>query len=174
MFDTMKSIFKNTITTLAIALLAVAGANTRSYAQQKFEKSAFYTVMVGNDLAAIDDELAVIAASTVPNKTGYEGAMLMRKAGKVKGVSKKLKFFKEGRIKLETAILADPDNTEFRFLRLAIEENAPKIVKYHNDIEKDKLFIQQHFKTQPQSVQTAIIDYSKKSKVLRAEDFQSR
>lgn len=165
----MKIIFKWKITLVAVMLLSFGFSKT-GRAQQKFEKKEFYEVMSAGDVDAIDKQIELVAASGLANKEGYEGALLMRKAGKVHGAKKKLRFFKEGRIKLETAILAAPDNTEFRFLRLAIEENAPKIVKYHNDIEKDKLLIQKNFKNLPQSVQYAILEYCKKSKVLHAED----
>lgn len=157
--------------TLVIVLFTSFGIIKTSLAQQKFEKATFYNTMSSGDEVAIDNQLEIVKASSITNKEGYEGALLMRKASKVHGPKKKLGFFKEGRIKLETAILADADNTEYRFLRLAIEENAPKIVKYHNDIEKDKLFIQKNFKTLPVAVQHAIIDYTKKSKVLHTEDF---
>jgi hypothetical protein len=166
----MKNVFKwKAIFT--VVLLTSIGFAKPGYTQQKFEKSAFYEVMDSGDVTALNNQIEIVKASSLNNKEGYEGALLMRKAGKVHGPKKKLGFFKEGRIKLETAILADTDNTEFRFLRLAIEENAPKIVKYRNDIEKDKLIIQKNFKTLPQSVQHAIINYCKKSKVLHAEDF---
>jgi hypothetical protein len=166
----MKNVFKwKAIFT--VVLLTSIGFAKPGYTQQKFEKSAFYEVMDSGDVTALNNQIEIVKASSLNNKEGYEGALLMRKAGKVRGPKKKLGFFKEGRIKLETAILADTDNTEFRFLRLAIEENAPKIVKYRNDIEKDKLIIQKNFKTLPQSVQHAIINYCKKSKVLHAEDF---
>jgi hypothetical protein len=156
---------------MLLVFLLIAGSAKTSPAQQKFEKAAFYTVMDSGDLDAINSQIEIVQASSSPNKEGYEGALLMRKAGKISKPAQKLKFFKQGRIKLETALLADADNTEFHFLRLAIEEHAPKIVKYHNDIEKDKLIIQKNFKSLPQSVQHAIIDYCKNSKVLHAEEF---
>lgn len=164
----MKMIYK--WKTLLVFLLVAGFVNTTS-AQQQFEKAAFYKVMDSGDLDAINAQIDVVKASSNNNKEGYEGALLMRKAGKVSGPSKKLKYFKEGRIKLETALLTDADNTEYHFLRLAIEEHAPKIVKYHSDIEKDKAIVQKNFKNLPQSVQHAIIDYCKNSKVLHAEDF---
>ncbi|MDB5130124.1 hypothetical protein [Mucilaginibacter sp.] len=165
----MKIIFKWKATFAAVLLLSIGFTKT-GQAQQKFEKKEFYEVMSAGETDAINKQIEIVKTSDLANKEGYEGALLMRKAGKVHVPKKKLGFFKEGRIKLETAIIADAENTEFRFLRLAIEENAPKIVKYHNDIEKDKLFIQKNFKNQPQSVQHAIIEYCKKSKVLHAED----
>jgi len=83
----------------------------------------------------------------------------------------RLKFFKQGRIKLEIALLADNDNVEFHFLRLAIEEHAPKIVKYHSDIAKDKALVIKNFKNLSPAVQHAILDYCSNSKVLHKEDF---
>lgn len=139
-------------------------------AQQKFEKATFYEVLASGKIDAVNNEIAILADAQLNNKEGYEGALLMRKAGLVSPAAKRLRFFKEGRIKLETALMADNENTEYHFLRLAIEENAPKIVKYHADIEKDKLFVQKNFKNLSPAVQHAILDYCKKSKVLHAED----
>lgn len=155
--------------TLFVFLLIVGFAKT-TLAQQKFEKAEFYKVMDSGDLTAINSQIEIVQGSSSPYKEGYEGALLMRKAGKVPVPAQKLKFFKAGRIKLETAMLADNDNTEYHFLRLAIEEHAPKIVKYHFDIEKDKAIVLKNFKSLQQSVQKAIIDYCKNSKVLRAEE----
>ncbi len=145
---------------------AIAGT-----AVQKFDKSAFYSVMASGDVEAINKELEIVADAPSKEKQGYEGALLMRKAGLVKKPKEKLALFKSGRIKLETALLADNENTEFHFLRLAIEEHAPKIVKYKKDIPGDKLLVVKNFKSLPQSVQHAILDYCKNSKVLRKEDF---
>jgi len=155
--------------TLFVFLLIAGFAKTIS-AQQKFEKAEFYKVMDEGNLTAINNQIEIVQASSSPYKVGYEGALLMRKADKVAVPGQKLKFFKAGRIKLETALLADNDNTEYHFLRLAIEEHAPKIVKYHFDIEKDKAIVLKNFKSLPESVQHAIRDYCKKSKVLHAEE----
>jgi hypothetical protein len=164
----MKTIYKWKV---LLVFLLIAGFVKTTSAQQKFEKADFYKVMDEGDLTAINSQIEIVKVSSAPNKEGYEGALLMRKAGKVPVPAQKLKFFKAGRIKLETAMQADNDNTEYHFLRLAIEEHAPKIVKYHSDIEKDKAIVQKNFKSLPQSVQHAILDYCKNSKVLHAEDF---
>ena len=156
---------------LVLFLLVAPGLVKQGLAQQKFEKEAFYKVMSTGDLDAIDNELAVLDGSSTKNKEGYEGALLMKKAGLAGKPKKKLELFKQGRIKMETALLADNDNTEYHFLRLAIEEHAPKIVKYHNDIESDKVIVQKNFKSLSPAVQQAILDYCKNSKVLHKEDF---
>lgn len=151
-----------------LALIAVI-ANAKTL-PQKFDKGAFYEAMKSGDLDVVEKELEVIKSSSTPNKDGYEGALLMRKAGLVKRPAEKLKLFKAGRIKFDTAIMADKDNVEYHFLRLAIQEHAPKIVKYNKDLEADKEFILKEYKNLPQVVQQAILDYTKNSKLLKAQD----
>lgn len=139
--------------------------------QQKFDKAAFYAVMKSGDIDAIDNEIRDLSAAPEKERDGYTGALLMKKADLLKKNKDKLKSFKEGRIKLETALMADPDHTEFHFLRLTIEEHAPRIVKYRSDIEKDKAFVIKNFKSLSPAVQHAILDYCSNSKVLHKEDF---
>ncbi len=142
--------------------------------QEKFGKAAFYSVMKAGNLADVDNELALLSTAPAKERDGYEGALLMKKADLMKKPKDRLKYFKEGRIKLETALLADNDNTEFHFLRLAIEEHAPKIVRYKADIAKDKDLVIKNFNSQSPAVQHAILDYCSNSKVLHREDFSPR
>jgi len=130
-------------------LLFATGYSEARPPQQKFDKAAFYSVMKSGDLDAIDKELAMLYDAPANERSGYEGALLMKKADLQKRAKIKLKYFKEGRIKLETAIMAHNNNTEFHFLRLAIEEHAPRIVKYRADIEKDKALVIADFKNLP-------------------------
>lgn len=171
MFDTMKIIQIRIL--LILSILVLSGLTQRSIAQQRlrFDKEGFYNVMAAGDVNAIDNELVVVTGYATTNKEGYEGALLLRKSGLISGPRKKLDMFKAGRIKLETAIINNPDNVEDHFLRLAIEEHAPKIVKYHSDIEADKAIVKREFKNLSPVVQHAILDYCRKSKVLHAEDF---
>jgi hypothetical protein len=142
------------------------------FAQQQFEKADFYRIMDKGNIKAIDDELALLKGSEVKGKMGYTGALLMREADLAKRPKRKLDLFIAGRKLLETALLTDFDNTEFHFLRLTVEEHAPKIVRYHSDIERDKIFIVSKFKELSPVVQKAILDYCKESKVLHADDLQ--
>lgn len=139
--------------------------------QQKFNKAEFYEVMKSPSLETVNNELEAIKDAPEKDREGYEGALLMKKAGLLKKPKERLSFFKQGRIKLETAISADNENTEFHFLRLAIEEHAPKIVKYHSDIQKDKAIVINNFKNLSPAVRHAILDYCENSKVLHKEDF---
>ena len=133
-----------------------------------FDRSAFYNAMASDNLQEINTQLAIINISSINEKEAYEGALLMKKAGLVTKAKEKLSLFKAGRLKLEASIKKNSNNTEFVFLRLIIQEHAPKMVKYNADIEKDSLQIRANYKSLPFVVQQAISDYSKKSKVLKS------
>ncbi len=132
-----------------------------------FDKSAFYNAMAANDVNSINAQLTVVKTSSINEKEAYEGALLMKKAGLITKPAEKLSLFKAGRLKLEAAIKKDKENAEFSFLRLIIQEHAPKIVEYRNNIDADVSTIRSNFKTLSAVVQQAINDYTKKSKVLK-------
>ena len=132
-----------------------------------FDKSAFYSAMAANNLDAINNQLSIVKLTNITEKEAYEGALLMKKAGLVTKAKEKLSLFKAGKVKLEASIKKDSGNSEFNFLRLIIQEHAPKMVEYRYDIENDIAAIRSNYKTLPQVVQQAINDYSKKSKVLK-------
>lgn len=156
--------FKPLINLLFLCSFITVKGNIQNTA---FDRSAFYNAMASDNVEAINSQLAVIKASAVNEKDAYEGALLMKKAGLVTKAKEKLSLFKAGRTKLEAAIKKDKENAEFSFLRLIIQEHAPKIVDYSNNIKTDVAAIRSNYKTLPQVVQQAISDYSKKSKFLK-------
>ncbi|MEI9944399.1 MAG: hypothetical protein WDN26_09300 [Chitinophagaceae bacterium] len=135
--------------------------------QQGFDKSAFYTAIAAGKVDAVDAQLSSLKESSMAEKEAYEGALLMKKAGLVSKIRDKLNFFKSGRSKLESSISKDKNNTEYRFLRLIIQEHAPGIVNYRNDLDEDSKLINKNFKNLSPFLQQQITDYSKKSKVLK-------
>lgn len=137
----------------------------------KFTRKELYAAMASSDIADVDNQLNALKNTDVKEKSAYDGALTMKKAGLIKGASKKLKLFKEGHKKLEAAISKEKDNGELRFLRLMIQEHAPGVLNYKSDLDKDSAYIRQSFKKLPVDVQQAITSYSKTSKVLRPEDF---
>lgn len=141
--------------------------------QHKLDKEAFYKAMASGSLDEINNELETLKTATINDKEGFEGALLMRKAGLVSKPKDKLANFKLGRIKMETALLNHDENAELHFLRFMIEEHAPKIVKYRSDILKDKAIILRSYKSLSPEVQHAIMDYSKTSKVLTTDELKS-
>ena len=140
---------------------------------QNFDRENFYSVMSGGRLKEINNELTILSSTSIKEKEAYEGALLIRKAGIVKVAAEKLKLFKKGRIKLETALLNDYRNGEYHFLRLTIQEHAPKVVKYKANIETDKQYIKDSFANLPTDIQQVIIDYSKTSNVLHPQDLKT-
>lgn len=146
-----------------LSAFCVQGSSQKS----GFDKSAFYHAMASDDLEEINEQIDIVKSSSINEKEAYEGALLMKKSGLVSKAKEKVSLFKTGRLKLESSIKKETNNTEFYFLRLIIQEHAPKVVKYNNDIESDSLQIRTNYKNLPPVVQQAIIDYSKKSKVLK-------
>lgn len=148
-------------------LILFSGITVKGNTQKAtFDKSAFYSAMATNNLDAVNAQLSIIKSASINEKDAYEGALLMKKAGLVTKAKEKLTLFKSGRLKLEASIKKDKSNAELNFLRLIIQEHAPKMVDYRKDLENDISAIRLNYKTLPPVVQQAISDYSKKSKVL--------
>jgi len=138
---------------------------------QTFDRDAFYKTLKQGGIGEINTQISLIDASSIKEKNAYSGVLLMKEAGLVKKPKEKLGFFKSGRIKFETAFNSDTSNVEYHFLRLIIQEQAPKIVKYRAQLDQDSEYIKKHFATLPAYLQQVVVDYSKTSKILHPEDF---
>ena len=152
------------ISLLFLTSIVFVKANTTG---QGFDKAGFYAAMSSEKMDEINTQLAIIKGSSINEKEAYEGALLMKKAGLASSAKEKLSLFKAGRSKLESSISKDVNNTEYRFLRVIIQEHAPRIVKYRSELDEDSKLVQINFKNLPQFLQQVIIDYSKKSKVIK-------
>ena len=139
---------------------------------QTFDRQQFYGIIKSGSAESIDNELALLSDGTIIERNAYIGTLLMKKASLVSLPKDKLNLFKEGRIKLETAMKSDSSNAEYHFLRLIIEEHAPKIVKYKSQLAADARYVEQHFRKLPVVVQRAVLDYSKTSTILRPENIK--
>ena len=137
---------------------------------QAFNRNDFYSAMASGTINTIDEQIMLLKNSTIHDKPAFEGALLMKKAGLVSGGGKRMNLFKDGHKKLEAAIKENDDNAEYRFLRLMIQEHAPGILGYKNDLKKDSAYIRQSYKKLPAEVQEAIVNYSKTSKILKSAD----
>ena len=153
---------------LCLSFAFFAGRSTP--VKQDFDRAAFYVALKSVDISEIDKELSLIDAASFAEKEAYKGTLLMKKAGLVKKPKDKLAFFKEGRIKLETELHNNADNVEYHFLRLIIQEHAPKITKYRGQLDEDSEYIKKNYKTLSPAVQQAVLDYSKSSTILHSSD----
>jgi len=101
----------------------------------------------------------------------YKGASITLLAKNEKKIKDKKSQFIEGVSYVEYAIEKAPNNIEIRFIRLGIQENTPKILKYKDNIEEDKQFILNQFKTISSSnLRNHIKDYILQSKAFSDEE----
>ncbi len=99
-------------------------------------------------------------------RDAYLGSLYMQSAQFEKTPKDKLSIFKKGRLLLEE-VIAKNNLAEFRFLRLIIQENAPKILKYNEQIKTDASFIKSNFNNLENPLKEVIRNYSKTSKSLK-------
>ncbi len=158
--------------TLALTPSTVNRQPSTANRQRRTElnRSAFYKAMEENNKDLVNAQLKELESAPAGIRDAFSGAMLMKKASFV-GLppALRLKLFRQGRKLLDGAIGADPENAEFRFLRLIVQEHAPGALGYKNEIEKDTEYIRNSYKTLPDELQRTISDYSKKSKFLKLQ-----
>ncbi len=133
------------------------------------DRQAFYKAMEETNKDLVNAQLNELQSAPDEIQNAFTGALLMKKAGFNAPPAIKLRLFKSGRKMLEAAIKDYPENAEFRFLRLIIQEHAPGVLGYKNDLEKDSEFIQKSYKSLPDELQQIMVSYSKKSKFLKLE-----
>ena len=92
----------------------------------------------------LNDELSKVADSN-SILSAYRGAVLTLEAHFEKNKMEKLRLFKEGKRLIDNAIENNVSNIEMRMIRLGVQENAPKILGYHKEIEQDKEFILRNY-----------------------------
>ena len=162
---------------LMIFLCGITGFNAvnanNNINRPAIDKVEFYRILKTGSLVEINNEIETVEASTLNNKEAFEGALLMKKAGLLKTPREKLSSFKKGAKMLEAVIKDNSSNAEYRFLRLIIQEHAPKITKYNKAIDEDAAFIKKNYRQLSPEVLQALKDYSQGSKVLKPQDFQS-
>lgn len=140
--------------------------------QNIFEKSIFYNVISGSDIKAINHTIFILEKeprSSINN--AYLGALLIKKSLFVQKSKEKIASFNKGKLLLEKEVVKNPDNIEIRFIRLIIQENTPKFLKYNYNIEEDKNLIIYNYNKMSNDLKVIIKDFSKNSKILRPEYF---
>lgn len=77
-----------------------------------------------------------------PTELGYLGATKMLLAKHYYNPFNKLEIFNEGRTDLDNALKKDKNNAELVFLRYSCSKSAPHFLNYYQNIESDKLFLE--------------------------------
>jgi hypothetical protein len=115
----------------------------------------------------LDGELAKVNSSNKPVLLAYKGAVSTLKAKFAKARSDKKEFFKEGISWVESAVKADGSNIEIRYIRMSVQENSPRFLGYHKNIDEDKEFILKNYKT----ISSTELKELVKDFVLKSENF---
>jgi hypothetical protein len=149
--------------------LSVIGYRSSKILSTNIDRAAYYKALESQNKALIDEQISELNATTSNGKDAFLGTMIMRKAGIGGTPSAKLKLFRHGHKLLEDAIAREPNNVEYRFLRLVIQENAPGILGYKNNKQTDSEIIRNSYYSLPDDLQKTIADYNKKSKVLKLQ-----
>jgi len=108
------------------------------------------------------------------NKTlvAYKGASIIILSKYKKKISDKSKIFKEGANMVEFAITSEPNNIEIRLIRLSIQENAPKILKYNANKKEDRNFLLEHYEEVSGNLKVYIKNFIMQSKSFSTEEKQ--
>ncbi|WP_320052572.1 hypothetical protein [uncultured Acetobacteroides sp.] len=156
---------------LLLAALLPAISALASSASSNIDRSGFYAAYSAASLDGINNLITKLEnGSSSSESKAFLGALLMRKAGLIKGKREQLSLFKKGRLLLEKEIEEWPANAEYRFLRITIQEQAPKILGYNKNIEQDKKVLTRGFKELNSETRKAIATYAKKSPLLKDAD----
>jgi hypothetical protein len=153
--------------TLLLFLYWSAGAQSASVKVRK----AFYAVLSTGNLDQLKDQIERLESLSFEEKSAFVGVLKIRTSEFTKGVKNKLDLFKSGRMELEDQIAQHKYNAEYRFLRLIIQENAPAILKYKGNLNEDAKLIKASYHKFTPETKAALLDYCKRSKILKVEDF---
>ena len=135
----------------------------------KFSETSFFEALYSKSLDKIDAVLATMEKKENLDlkMKAFRGTLLMKKSSFMKTPAQKIKVFKEGNKLLEAVIKASPKDILFRFLRLTIQENAPKILRYYSAIASDSNMVINGYKQLTLKQQSFVLDYAKQSVSLR-------
>ena len=122
-----------------------------------------------NNANELVSKLASIDVKDDKTLLAYKGASIAIVSKYQKKVADNIKKFKDGVKLVEVAIATEPNNIEIRLIRLSIQENVPKIVKYNKNIKEDATFIIEHYKEQSPDLK----DYIKKF-ILQSKSFSTQ
>lgn len=124
-------------------------------------------VQSSETITKLDGELKNVTFKNKPVLLAYKGAVLTLKAKFSKKKSDKKEFFKEGVSFIENALKTEPSNIEIRYIRMSVQENSPKFLGYHRNIEEDKEFILKNYA----SISSADLRKIVKDFVIESENF---
>lgn len=142
--------------------------------QELTEVRKLYSVAnTSRDAAQKFSKLIQPYSGTNQTLLAYKAAAMMLMSKHELDVIQKKKKFTQGAHLLESVVEKDKLNSEIRMIRLSIQENVPKIVKYSMNIEEDKSFLLKNYYQQNTSLKLVIKQFIKQSKSFSEEEKNS-
>lgn len=116
----------------------------------------------------------LLAKYNKDNKTmlAYKGAALALKSKYASDRKDKKDLFIEGVTTIENCVKQEPNNAEIRLIRLSVQENTPKFLKYKANIDEDKKVILNSFDKQSKDLKDYIKIYINQSKIFTEAEKQ--
>ena len=102
----------------------------------------------------------------------YKGASKIMKARYIKDKETKKQYFTDGATLINNSIKKDSKDVENRLIRLIIQENIPKFIKYNQNIQEDKTFIVENYSSASKEVKTLVKSYAKKYNTFTAQQLK--
>jgi hypothetical protein len=137
-------------------------------ANAQLDRKAIYNALASDSKELVQKQLDGIENMKESSEVkAFKGALQMKAAQFQKTAKDKMALFNSGKKVLESEIKSNDGNVEYRFLRLLIQENAPKQLKYNGNIEEDAAAVIMGYSKLKESAKTAVESYAKKSASLK-------
>lgn len=137
-------------------------------ANAQLDRKAIYNALASDSKDIVQKQLDGIQNVKESSEVkAFKGALQMKAAQFQKTAKDKLNLFNAGKKLLESEIKSNDGNVEYRFLRLLIQENAPKQLKYSGNVDEDVTAIITGYSKLKESTKTALESYAKKSSSLK-------
>lgn len=162
---------KNWLFVVFVGVLGVFSFS-EAWGQNTIELNDLYEKLSSEHEEGLTALLQMIGEPKNNRELATKGVLLMKSAAFQSGPGDKLSTFKEGHTFLENAIAEEPENAEYLFFRLLIQENAPRILGYNDNITADASRITESYSNLSKELKNAILAYSKTSKALNSEDLE--
>lgn len=144
-----------------------------SFLNFSIDKSSYYDALSSNSIEKLEGMVQQLEREkSSPINRAYKGALIAKKASFEKTAAAKIKLFKSGVALLENEITKSSKEVEFRFLRLTVQENCPKILKYNQNINEDIDVIIKGYSHLNKELKKVILDYAKNSKTLNSSKLE--
>lgn len=92
------------------------------------------------------EKLEIVTKNDGATIIAYKGAVAVLTSKYLKNAKAKKERLANGVALIQYAVKKQPNNIEIRFIRMTLQQNIPKFLKYRKDLDADKTFILSEYK----------------------------